>query len=300
MWLLAFDAGGSHTRAALHHADADGEQTFLGRAGPGNLRSLGTAGVLANLLSAFELAAAAAAESALREKPRPPQTDLAALVCCLAGASAGVSELRQELLRCFAVEADDLHVLPDYEALLGAAPPKEPRLALIAGTGSIAVAIDAQGQRWRSGGRGVTPGPKGAGDPGSAHWLVQQIAARAGLGLPPGASPAEIAGRLPELLAKPPLSPNELETLTEAAASALAEPLERVQQAAQLGAEFPLYLGGGLLLHSAPLRSALEARWRSRGWRPDVQLVSEPWRGALGLAWLAALGMLDEPRVTSV
>jgi hypothetical protein len=301
MWLLAFDAGGSRTRAVLHHADADGEHSFVGQAGPANLKTLGNAGSFAALVSAYAEAAEQIAASPLAGQAGPARVELAALVCCLAGSSAGTQELRRLLLDRFAVEDEDLCILPDYEAPLGLPAPELPRVALIAGTGSIAVAVDARRQRFRAGGLGAVPGQGPTGDPGSAYWLAQRIAAQAGLTLPKAASPAEVAGYLPQWLADPPINAAALQALIAAAGAQLAESVERVHRAARLEPEFPLFLSGGLLLNSQRLRTCLTERLVASGrLRPTLALVPEPWRGALGLAWLVAMGLWSEPVVTSV
>lgn len=80
-------------------------------------------------------------------------------------AGAGRAPEREELERALIAEkiADQVRVTTDIELALVAAFGKEPGIVLSAGTGSIALARDAQGQVHRAGGYGWQMGDEGSG-----------------------------------------------------------------------------------------------------------------------------------------
>jgi N-acetylglucosamine kinase-like BadF-type ATPase len=65
--------------------------------------------------------------------------------------------------------AEHIRIVPDASLLLASIPTSEPAAALIAGTGSLALARDAQGRTARAGGWGPL-----IGDEGSAYWVARQ------------------------------------------------------------------------------------------------------------------------------
>ena len=284
--LLAFDAGGSHIRAAW--GSPRGGLPGLAQGGPGNLRTEGLETTLARLL---ECAAWAqrdapcglwnpAAKHGADERIEPP----AAVVCCIAGASAGGPALEAALAARLETPPERVCVLPDFEALLAQKVPLAgpARIGLIAGTGSIAVAVDAQGRRWRAGGQG--PSAR-AGDPGSALWAVHWIAGSLGWALPADPSPAARAALLPTWLARLEAeAPEALQALLQSAAQELAELVRAAHRSAALPQDFGLLTSGGFLVSRPDLAAALGQHLRLAGLTPRPIPCPEPWRGALHLA----------------
>jgi N-acetylglucosamine kinase-like BadF-type ATPase len=90
---------------------------------------------------------------------------LAARAMVVGAAGAGRAPERAELERALAAEkiADGVKVTTDIELALVAAFGKEPGIVLSAGTGSIALARDPQGETHRAGGYGWQMGDEGSG-----------------------------------------------------------------------------------------------------------------------------------------
>lgn len=294
--ILAFDAGGSRIRAA--YGLARGGLPALAQGGPGNLRSEGLEATLARLLecAAWAQRTAPAVEDPFRSlAPGPDPTRPAAIVCCIAGASAGGEALEAALAARFGIPRERVWVLPDFEALLAQQVPVQGlgRVGLIAGTGSIAVAVDAAGRRWRAGGQG--PGTA-QGDPGSALWAVLWIAERLGWPLPADPSPAARAALLPAWLARlESEAPDAQRALLAGAAEALANLVRAAHRAAALPADFALLTSGGFLLSRPDLAAALQQQLRQDGLTPRLIPCPEPWRGALHIARSLTLPAVSGP-----
>ena len=90
---------------------------------------------------------------------------LSAKAMVIGAAGAGRAPEREELVRALAAEkiADMVKVTTDIELALVAAFGKDPGIVLSAGTGSIALARDAQGETHRAGGYGWQMGDEGSG-----------------------------------------------------------------------------------------------------------------------------------------
>ncbi len=92
--------------------------------------------------------------------------DISAIYVGAAG--AGSPDVARELVTIVraAFPASVVHIGDDVEIALRAAIPDGPGIVIIAGTGSIALAIDVSGERHRAGGYGYL-----LGDEGSAAWI---------------------------------------------------------------------------------------------------------------------------------
>ena len=158
-FVLGIDGGGTHTVALL----ADGAEgnlsdgsTVLGRgeAGPSNLKTVGAERALRELDEAISHAFTAAG---LERQP--------VAAACLGLAGLGRAEDRL-LVQRWGVEiqlAQRLEVVTDAELLLAAGTPEGWGLAVVCGTGSIAIGRGPDGRQDRAGGWGPLLGDEGSG-----------------------------------------------------------------------------------------------------------------------------------------
>jgi N-acetylglucosamine kinase-like BadF-type ATPase len=150
--VLGIDGGASHTIAVL--ADArTGAALGRGEAGPSNIQAVGVESALHGLNSAVVRAFAAAGV---------PRARVAAAALGLAGVdrSEGLDVIRgwAELVEL----SDQLTVANDATLLFAAGTPDGWGLAIIAGTGSLAVPLDREGRDARAGGWGYLLGDEGS------------------------------------------------------------------------------------------------------------------------------------------
>lgn len=162
--VLGVDAGGSRTRCVL--LDAEGRTRGRGEAGRANPRSTSPAAAASAVRDA--IAATLAAAGADRH-------DLRAVGIGWSGLEAPGTEAdaRRLLGEAFPEEADVVLDTDVYAAHVGAFA-GGPGVLLVAGTGSIALAVDAAGRRSRVGGWGHRYG-----DEGSAVWITTEAVKRA-------------------------------------------------------------------------------------------------------------------------
>jgi N-acetylmuramic acid 6-phosphate etherase len=149
---LGVDGGGTHTVALL--ADAAENVVGRGEAGPSNLHAVG----VERALLALEAAVAAAFAAAML-----PTQRVTAACLGLAGADR---PWEQSLVREWAERvslAERLELTSDGALLLATGTPDNWGLALVAGTGSIAVGRAADGRTARAGGWGHLLGDEGSG-----------------------------------------------------------------------------------------------------------------------------------------
>ena len=160
--ILGIDGGGTKTVARLARLHDNGEIELLGMG-----QSLGTnltvesTPIIVERLSTTIDQAWASANIA--------RTQLAALVCCLAG--AGRAEQRRKVYEWGrrTRQSPRLLVTPDVLAPLTAVAPIGEALVLLVGTGAMAFARQPDGTYVRAGGWG----PR-VGDIGSGHWIGQR------------------------------------------------------------------------------------------------------------------------------
>ncbi|MFD2369017.1 N-acetylglucosamine kinase [Brevibacillus sp. GCM10020057] len=150
-WYIALDGGGTRTRAAI--CDASGEIAAFAAGDAGNPLSRpweAVEGTVRQLIGELLQKASATAD------------DVSALYLGLAGADR--PEIKDRLTAAFAAEWGKRLVLDnDAVAALYAGTWGEPGVVLIAGTGSIAYAVTAKGERYRTGGWGYLLGDEGSG-----------------------------------------------------------------------------------------------------------------------------------------
>jgi N-acetylglucosamine kinase-like BadF-type ATPase len=212
--------------------------------------------------------------------------------------------------------AERLVVVNDGDLVLaaGAGTPEGCGLAVIGGTGSIAVGRAPGGRTARAGGWGPL-----IGDEGSAYAValaaLRLVARRAdgresrsapddpltrsmcdALGITepgqivsaiyaPGFDRARVAALAPAVLDAARVDPALVALLLEPAGSALAEMVDAVAGAlGWSGGRLPLALAGSFLLSATAVAEGLVAALRRRGFDPETTPVPDPVRGALVLA----------------
>jgi N-acetylglucosamine kinase-like BadF-type ATPase len=160
---LGFDGGGTKTECIV--IDADGRVAGQGHAGASNPLRVGFDAATA----ALQMAAAGAMSTAKRSA-----LEVRGVCAGLAGAGrTNVSEeMRLRLTRIWSKAA--IQIITDAEVALEVAVGDGPGVVLIAGTGSIALGRNSNGEHARAGGYGVW-----IGDPGSAHDIGRSAVAAA-------------------------------------------------------------------------------------------------------------------------
>jgi N-acetylglucosamine kinase-like BadF-type ATPase len=281
---LAVDGGGSKTHAVV--VDSYGAIRGRGNAGSSNLRAIGVEQTLAQLRAAIAEAL-----------PTNARCNVDAAWFGLSGihGADGANLLAPHLLSV----AREVSITNDAEFAL-AGLESGPGVALIAGTGSIALGRDASGQIIQVGGWGHL-----LGDEGSAYDIgrrAAQAAARAADGRGPStallqlvlerwdlATPrqmiehvyltqekAPIASLAPDVLALARRGDQVARAIRRQACEELAQTVIAVIDALNIASPVPLILGGGLLIHERDLRAAVVARIRRRRALGRVTLVKEP------------------------
>lgn len=298
--VLGVDGGGSKTVVWLARREASSDDV-LGRAisGPSNPRAIGIEAATLNLETAID--------AAWREAGIAPRTVSAA---CLALAGTG-RLVDRTLVHDWASArnlATRIEIVPDADAVLAAGTPEGWGVAVIAGTGSLAVGRGPDGQTSRAGGWGELVGDEGSGyavaltalraaakfadGRGPDTILLSRLMARLKAG-----SPSEIvtavhqAGRDRRYLATLAIdvvaAANDGDVIARRilsdAASDLAEMVRAAADKAGLSdLPFPLAVTGGLLLNTSLVRDRIVDSLEAAGLAPSpVTTVADPAYGAV-------------------
>ncbi len=298
--VLGVDGGGSKTVVWLAKREA-GENEVLGRgfSGPSNPRAIGIEAATLNLETAID---AAWREAGLR--PRP----IAAACLALAGTGRLVDKTLIQDWASARKLAARIEIVPDADAVLAAGTPEGWGVAVIAGTGSLAVGRGPDGQTSRAGGWGELVGDEGSG------YAVALTALRAAAKFADGRGPDTIL--LSRLMARlKAVSPSEIVTavhqagrdrrylatlaidvvaaandgdvvarrILHDAASELAEMIRAAADKAGLSElPFPLAVTGGLLLNTSLVRDRIVISLEAAGLFPSpVTTVTDPALGAV-------------------
>lgn len=182
---LGLDAGGTHTRWAL--ADAAGRVCGEGVVAAMSGQQLASPEGLQALASALHELVQAVSACVRQRHPHvgqperlqagPPERTQAAPLACLRALVAGITgfdaqampQWRTLAAQALHLPADRVRALSDIELACAAAFAPGQGVVLIAGTGSIAAHVDAQGVLHRAGGRGAV-----IDDAGGGHWIARQ------------------------------------------------------------------------------------------------------------------------------
>jgi N-acetylglucosamine kinase-like BadF-type ATPase len=285
LYYLGVDGGGSKTLAVL--VDADGHERGHGLAGSSNYATLGLKSTLASIQSAVEQA-----------------LQVANCHLPVQGAWLGLSGLdRPEdhaaLFPHLRSLASHVHLSNDAELLLSALDGAA-GVALIAGTGSIALGRDAHNTTARAGGWGYVMGDEGSGyelgrqalqaaaraadgrgeptlllDLILQHWQLDKADAMIGE-VYPDDDKGKIA-RLSTYVFRAASQDDAIaQAIVEQAASELALAALTVSKALDLPPSLPLALGGGLLIHEADLRERVLHHIHRQRPTGQVALVEQP------------------------
>jgi glucosamine kinase len=285
-FFLGVDGGASKTLAVV--VDVEGNERGRGLAGSANYAAVGIKHALKSIKSAVRVAAKTAGCS----------SPFAAAWIGLAGIDR--DEDRDILLPHLRDLAIDIHLTNDAELLLTALDGAL-GVALIAGTGSIALGRDAQGTAARSSGWGHIAGDEGSGyDIGR---MALQAAARAadGRGEPTRLlddilhhwelrvpsdilgiiyqddSKARIARLTPLVFAAARFGDVAAQLIVAYAARELALAARTVSEKLSFAAgKIPLALGGGMLLHEADLREQVLSHLRETCSLGQIALADQP------------------------
>jgi N-acetylmuramic acid 6-phosphate etherase len=301
--VVGVDGGGSRCAAVLARATPGGGLVELGRGrgGAANVLAAGPAAAGASMLAAIEEAFAAAGI------PRHP----VAMACLgLAGVGRPAERGQAEAWAAGASLAARVVIVTDAELVLAGEPPWG--VALIAGTGSLAIGRAPDGGAARCGGWGPLLGDEGSGyavavaalravaqmadgrGPSTdlAVRLTRRFAAADAAGLVTilgrvGTSRREIAAAAADVVEAADAGDAVAAAIVAKAGDELATQVVVVARRLGLPAGgYPLRIAGGLAVHARGLRERVIAALEEAGWPPgEVTLVADP---ALAAARMAA------------
>ena len=311
-YLLGVDGGGSSTIAWI--ASGDGSILAKGGAGPSNIKAVGESAAL----EALEEAIASAMTSADKVIDGSIYHFDAA---CFGLAGIDHPEDRK-LIEKWNEErkvATSLVLVNDGELVLAAGTQEGWGVAVIAGTGSIVVGRNADGQTARAGGWGHLFGDEGSGY-GTAIAALRLVAERydgrkkkiendvltrticraVGVDDPsalvsaiygPGFDRAKIAALTETIVAAAECDASIVRDLLEPAGIALAHAALAVAERLNLPRkELPLAMAGGFVLSCEIVSQTLQNELARAGYRCVACRVDEPVRGAIALAQRALNG----------
>lgn len=292
---LGVDGGGSKTQAVI--VDASGAERGRGTAGSSNHQAVGIETAVSNVRRAVDAAARAAGHA---HSPAAAWLGLAGVD------SAGDIALLLPYLEPLATQ---VRLTNDAELVLSGLE-RQVGVALIAGTGSIALGCDATGHIARASGWGHVLGDEGSGYDLGRQALQAAVRAADGRGRPtrllgaildawalgepesllrrvyPDTDKAAIARLAPLVLHCAAEGDPAARAITARAALELAVAAQTVSRALGFaGTPLPLALGGGLLVHDQLYRRAVLRRLERRQPLGSVAIVAEP---ALSAARAAA------------
>ena len=301
--ILGVDGGGSKTAARIAEIDADGNINELGHGfgGPSNVRAVGEAHAEINLDVAIDAAHRDAGTAGMK---------VAYAVLGLAGSS--LPDVQSFITnwadrRGLAKQVDVVH---DADPVLAVAAPEGRGIALIVGTGSVAIGADGQGERSVTGGWGHWFGDTGSGFDLGRRALAAVADAVDGVG-PETQLVSEILQRLRtenprEILQKLGMAADVRReiaslapTLLQAASSGDEVALAIVQEAADatarlvhatakklgLDPDTPLAVAGGIVCSNTGYRETLLESIRKLGETPkSIVIVDQPVEGCLLMA----------------
>lgn len=305
--VVGVDGGGSRCTAVLAGATPAGGLVELGRGhgGAANVLASGPEAAGASILAALDEAFARAGI---------PRQRAAAACLGLAGVGRPAERGQAEAWAAAAAVAERVVVVTDAELVLAGEPPWG--VALIAGTGSLAIGRAPSGETARAGGWGPLLGDEGSGyaiavsalravarmadgrGPPTelAARLTERFAAADATGLVTilgraGSPRREIAAAAADVVAAADAGDAVAAAILATAAEELATQVAVVARRLGLPAGgYPLRIGGGLAVHSPGLRRLVSTALEAAGCPPgEVTLVTEP---ALAAARLAATMLL--------
>jgi N-acetylglucosamine kinase-like BadF-type ATPase len=298
--IIGVDGGGTKTSAVLAELDSDGQPRILarGHSGPSNMRLAGQRRALASLGEAL-----APAREILAERGGPAD------IAVLALAGSGYDDV-QATIRSWADEhclCRRLEIISDAAPVLAAGTPGRWGVALVVGTGSVAVGVDRQGRSITRGGWGHWYGDKGSGydlgcralaavseaedGMGPETVLRERMLAYFGLEEPRriiqtlyagGNVRSQIASAAPVVLAAADAGDIVAARIVQDCAGELIRLVTAVTCDLEFEDAYPLALAGGVICGDAGYQARLEAGLRAINPAPGVVTrVPEPVLGCL-------------------
>ena len=154
-WIIGVDGGGTKTEAVLAAMDSDGQVTMVGHgiSGPSNMRLAGRKQALASL------------DEAIAAATGGPTGKIVADVAVLALAGSTFADVQEEI-RNWATRrgiARNIEITSDAAPVMAAGTPEGWGVALVVGTGSVAIGVGSDGRWITRGGWGHWYGDKGSG-----------------------------------------------------------------------------------------------------------------------------------------
>ena len=309
--IIGVDGGGTKTAVQIASVAQDGSIDVLGEGygGPSNVRAVGAAHAKTNLDVAIDAAHAAA---------NTATSNVSYAVLALAGSSlADVQQVITEWAgrRQLAEHVDIVH---DAEPVLTVGVRQGCGIGLIVGTGSVAIGVNAGGERTVIGGWGHLFGDQGSGFDLGRRALTAVADAADGIGVETALSneitkmlqvddPREFARKLglavdirQEIAALAPVVVRAAKNgdavadgIVDAGAAAAAALVAATVSRLQLGNNVPLALAGGIVCSGDFFRDKLLGQLKALGIEPNpVSVVRKPVEGSLIMARdrLRALG----------
>jgi N-acetylglucosamine kinase-like BadF-type ATPase len=298
--VIGIDGGASSTTALLAEAET-GRVLGRGSGGPSNIQAVGETAALRDLNAAVAAAFAAA------HLPRAP---VAAAALGLAGIDIDGTDVIRGWSSLVGLSSK-VSIGNDATLLFAAGTPEGWGVAVIAGTGSIAFALDRNGKEARAGGWGYLMGDEGSAFRLGLQGLRAACRAADGIGTPtrlleayltklgtkdardfiPAVyrgswDKAAIAKLAPTVLELAAVGDETARAIFESEAMELARTVTGAVVNGGLPKEgVPIALTGGLVLHNVPFRERLLANLPACGVTPGpVGLVEDPALGAVVLA----------------
>lgn len=301
--VLGIDGGGSKTTAKIARLDQDGGIVVLGsgHGGPSNFRLAGAEISLVSLNQALDEALSQAEVSAQQVE---------CSVLALAGSSA--ADVRQQIAdwaasRGLTAEVDIIH---DIVPVLANGTDDAWGIALIAGTGSVAMGVDQSGRRIIKGGWGHYFGDKASGFALGNNALAAVVEAADGIGpetilsemvleklgieqprdilteiTSHGDVQRDVAALAPVVSAAADLKDPVACSIVEAAVTEAVKLVAAVVKSMAFSQAYPLALAGGVACHSELFRTELTSRLKLLNPPPaSVRVVTEPVMGCLQIA----------------
>ncbi len=301
--VLGVDGGGSKTAALIASLDSFGELHILGRGrgGPSNLRLAGKQRSLQSLDQAVD---EALTEAGLQGR------SLDYAVLALAGSS--FSDVRDEVI-AWAVSRNlsaNVDIIHDAEPVLASGAAEGRGVALIVGTGSVAVGVNSKGQTATLGGWGHWFGDKGSGFDLGCKALSAVAEATDGIGPPTimcelvlkrleiadarrilqkltatGDVRREVAAIAPIVLEAAELRDPLANEIVKNAVTEAVKLVAAVADRLTFTKPYPLMLAGGIACRNRVFRKELISGLSLLSPPPDpVSIVDEPVNGCLKIA----------------
>jgi len=301
--LLGVDGGGSKTAAMVATLDDSGQMTIRGRglAGPSNLRLAGKEQSIASLNQAVD-------EALSEANAAGQKVDYAVLA--LAGSTS--PDVRREVTNWARLRelSSRIGVIHDVDPVLVRGTENGRGIALVVGTGSVAIGVDSAGNSVTKGGWGHWFGDKGSGfdiackalaavaeaadDIGPETILSELVMEKLGTANPRsilkevtanGDTRREVAALAPLILNAAKSNDSVACAIVDAAVDETFKLVAAVAKTLAFTRPYPLALGGGVACKSKLFRDKLIARLSELQPPPGtVTVVDEPVLGCLEIA----------------